>query len=144
VAAGGGIDQLPCDAHPVRRLAHAAFEHVTDAELLSHSLHVDGAPLVDEARITRDDEQPAHPRQRGDNVFDDAVGKVFLLGIAAGTLIGAVQPFLLGQTASTPRKKTAVATATCAGLPKTPEMRKDAGAPAPSAKYLRTLPDARY
>jgi hypothetical protein len=85
---------LPCDARPVRRLAHAAFEHVTDAELLSHSLHVDGAPLVDEARITRDDEQPAHPRQRGDNVFDDAVGKVFLLGIAARTLIGAVQPFL--------------------------------------------------
>jgi hypothetical protein len=89
----------------------------------------------------------------------------FLLGIAARTLIGAAQPFFDSASkcnasiwsmalhrgydpccnggASQHPEKTAVATATRAGLPKTPEMRKDAGAPAPSAKYPTNAPLTR-
>ena len=61
--AGRGIDELAGDAHPAARLAHAAFEHVADAELAPDLLHVHRPALVGEARIARDDEQPAHARR---------------------------------------------------------------------------------
>ncbi len=54
---GGGIDELSCDAHPVYRFANAAFQHVAHPKLASNLLHVDGAPLVGEARVAGDDEQ---------------------------------------------------------------------------------------
>src|SRR6516164_6526499 len=53
------IDELRRDAHAVRRLAHAAFEHVPDAELATHLLYVYGMTLVGEARISGDHEQVA-------------------------------------------------------------------------------------
>ena len=39
--------------------------------------------LVGEARVARDHEQPAQPREAGDDVFGDPVGEVLLLGVAA-------------------------------------------------------------
>ena len=84
--AGRGVDQLPGDAHPVAGLAHAAFQHVAHAKLAADLLHVHGPALVGEARIARDDEQPADARQRGDDVLDHAVGEIFLLGVAAQVL----------------------------------------------------------
>ena len=80
------IDELPGDAHPVARLAHAAFEHVAHAELAPDLLHVHRPALVGEARIARDDEQPAQARQGGGDVFHHAVGEILLLGIAAHVL----------------------------------------------------------
>ena len=80
---GRGIDELPGDAHPVRGLAHAAFQHVAHAQLATDLLHVDRPALVGEARIARDDEQPANARQRRDDVLHHAVGEVLLLGVAA-------------------------------------------------------------
>ena len=59
---GGRIDQLPGDPHPVRRLAHAAFQHIAHAELTADLFHVDSAALVGEARIACDHEQPANAR----------------------------------------------------------------------------------
>ncbi len=47
--AGRGIDQLSGDPHAVRRLAHAALQHIADAELAADLLHVDAAALVGEA-----------------------------------------------------------------------------------------------
>ena len=38
VAVGRGVDQLDGDAHPVAGLAHAALDHVLDAELARHLL----------------------------------------------------------------------------------------------------------
>ena len=64
-------------------LAHAAFEHVAHAELAADLLHVNRPALVGEARIARDDEQPAHARQGGDDVVHHAVGEIVLLRIAA-------------------------------------------------------------
>src|SRR5258705_1021135 len=53
----GGIDELSRDAHSVCRFANAAFQHVTHPKLAPDLLHVDGAPLVCEARAAGDDEQ---------------------------------------------------------------------------------------
>jgi len=77
-----GVDELAGYADPVRGLAHAAFEHVTHAELTADLLHIDGAALVGEARIARDHEQLAEAGERGDDFFHDAVGEILLLRIA--------------------------------------------------------------
>src|SRR2546425_8679590 len=43
---GGGIHELSGDAHPVCRLANAAFQHVAHPKLAPDLLHIYGAPLV--------------------------------------------------------------------------------------------------
>ena len=64
-------------------LAHAALDHVADAEFFGDLLHMDGFALVDEGRVARDHEEPAQLGQRGDDVLADAVGEIVLLRIAA-------------------------------------------------------------
>ena len=54
-----GLDQLGGDADAIACLAHAAFQHVTDAEIAPDLLHVDRPAPVGGARIARDHEQPA-------------------------------------------------------------------------------------
>ena len=83
VAVGIGVDQLHGHAHPVARLAHAALDHVLDAELRRDVLDLDRLALVDERRVARDHEQLPEPGQRGDDVLGQAVGEELLLGIAA-------------------------------------------------------------
>src|SRR6185437_16251755 len=83
MAAGGDVVELGGDAHAVAGLAHAAFDHVTDAEFLGDLLHVHGFALVDEGRVARDHEEPAQLGQCGDNVFADAIGEVFLFRFSA-------------------------------------------------------------
>ncbi|MNF86608.1 hypothetical protein D3C84_690490 [compost metagenome] len=84
--AAGGIDQLAGDAHFVTALAHTAFEHVAHAQRLADTLDVDRPALVGKAGVAGNDEQPADPRQGADDVFDDAIGKIILLRIAAEVL----------------------------------------------------------
>src|SRR5262249_13012009 len=62
VRSGSRIDELRGDAYPVRRLAHAAFEHIADAELATDLLHVHGMTFVGEARVAGDHEQVAKAR----------------------------------------------------------------------------------
>src|SRR3954447_6558567 len=80
------IDQLPCDANFPRRLAHRPLEDVADAEPSPDFLDIDRSALEGEARIASDHEQRLKARQRGDDFFDDAVGKVFLLRITTYVL----------------------------------------------------------
>ena len=77
------VDQLGCHAHTIAVFPHAALGHVSHAEFAPDLLHVDGAALVGEARLPGYDEQPPHARQGRQNVLDHAVGKVFLLWVAA-------------------------------------------------------------
>ena len=86
MAAVQRVDQLGGDAHPVAALAHAAFQHILHAELLGHLAHVGRRALVGKARIAGDHKEPVEPRQRGDDVLGDAVGEIFLLGIARHVL----------------------------------------------------------
>ena len=98
MCSGCGVDELPGDAHAVRRLAHAAFEHIAHAELAADLLHVDRPALVGEGRIARDDEKPFDARKAGDDVLDHAVGEIFLFGIAAHVLEGQdCDRWLIGQ-----------------------------------------------
>src|ERR1700730_13765912 len=59
----GGIDELSRDAHSVCRFANASFQHVAHPKLAPDLLHVDGAPLVCETRVARDDEHRLEMRQ---------------------------------------------------------------------------------
>ena len=77
------IDQLRGHPDPVAGLAHAAFEHVADAERLGDLGHRDRRLLVNEGRIARDHMQIGQPRQIGDDVLADPVGEIFLLDVAA-------------------------------------------------------------
>ncbi len=82
MAAGGDVVELCGDAHAVAALAHAALDHVADAEFLGDLLQVHGLALVDERRIACDHEEPAQLGQCGDDVLADAVGEIVLLRIA--------------------------------------------------------------
>src|SRR4029077_19419454 len=54
------IDELSSNAHSVRRLAYAAFEHVAHSKLLAHLLNVDDPIFVSKTRVACDYEQPRH------------------------------------------------------------------------------------
>src|SRR5712664_2145202 len=82
------INELPGDAYPAGRPAHAAFEQIAHPELATDLLHIHSPALVDEARIAGDDKQPAHSRNCRDDIFDYAVGEVSLIGVAAHVLEG--------------------------------------------------------
>jgi hypothetical protein len=77
------IDEQRRDADAVGRAPHAPLQDVAHAEVPRDLLDVDGAPLEGKAGVAGDDEEPSKFRQRGDDVFGDPVGKVFLLDIAA-------------------------------------------------------------
>ena len=81
--AGLRLDKLRGDAHTLAGLAHAPLQHIAHAKLAADLLHIDRASLVGEARIARDDEEPADPRQCCGDLLHHAVGKVVLLRIAA-------------------------------------------------------------
>ena len=79
VRAARGIDELAGNAHPVARLADAAFQHVTHAEVAADLLHVDRLALVGKARVACDHVQLRQLRRIGDDVLADTVGKILLL-----------------------------------------------------------------
>src|SRR5208282_617011 len=76
------VDQLCGDPHALRSAADGAFEHRPHTKLAADGADVDRAALVSEARVARDYRQAGNLRQVGDDVFGDAVGEIFLLGIA--------------------------------------------------------------
>ena len=80
---GRRVGQLTGDAQVVSGLANASFKNVTHAELASDLFDIDSFALVGEARIAGDDKKAFDSREAADDVFDHAVGEIFLLGIAA-------------------------------------------------------------
>src|SRR6516225_6413745 len=81
MGAGGRIDKLAADAHPLPGPAHAALEDIADTKLAADLLWVDGFSFVGECGIASNDEKPAPFRQRRDDVLSNAVDEIFLLGI---------------------------------------------------------------
>ena len=79
----GSFDQLRRNAYPLPCFPYRSFEHVPHVEVLPDLLHVDRAALVGEARIARDDKEPADARERRNDLPDHAVGKILLLRIAS-------------------------------------------------------------
>src|SRR5262249_40907033 len=83
MAAGCDIDELGSDAYPLTFFPHAALDDIADPEFFTDLFHLDGLALVSEGRVTRDYEEPTQFRQRGYDVFADAVGEIFLFRLAA-------------------------------------------------------------
>ena len=78
-----GLNQLGRDAHPLTRLAYAAFKQVSDAEFATHLPQVHSLAFVNKAGIPRDSEQPFDARKPCDNVLNHTVGEILLFRIAA-------------------------------------------------------------
>src|ERR1700730_16351569 len=76
-------DQLCRDPYPTTRFAHAAFEDVAHAQLHADLLDVDSLSFVGEGRMAGDHWKGSPAGEHRDNVLGDAVGKIFLLRIAA-------------------------------------------------------------
>src|SRR3569832_2598262 len=77
-----GIDELDGDAHAVAGEAHAAFEEVAYGELACDLADVEAASLVGEGRVARHDREGFEAAERGDEVFNAAVGEVVARGVA--------------------------------------------------------------
>src|SRR5262245_19620376 len=78
----GGVDQLRGDPYSIARLAHAAFEDVARPQLAAEFPDVDRFTFAGKGRVTIDNREPLLARQTGDDVLDNPVGKIRLLGIA--------------------------------------------------------------
>ena len=86
MVARASLDQLPGNAKHISCLANAAFQYIAYAKLASDLADVDGPPLVDERRIARDDKKLPDTRKARDEVLDNAVGEVPLIGVARHVL----------------------------------------------------------
>jgi len=86
VLTGLRLDELARDAYPSSCLTYAALEHVANSEVPGDMLHVHGPALVSKTRVPGYDEEPFHLREGRDDVLHHAVGKIFLLWIAAHVL----------------------------------------------------------
>src|ERR1700749_2972080 len=80
------IDKLSTDAGPLPRLSNRTFQYIADTEFAPDLFHIDGLPLVREARIAGDHKEPLDPRQCGDDFVDHAVDEILLLKVAAHIL----------------------------------------------------------
>src|SRR5262245_1930743 len=78
----GGIDQLRGDPYAAAGLAYAAFENVPRSQLAAEFPDVDRLTFAGKGRVTIDNREPLLARQAGDDVLDNPVGKIRLLGIA--------------------------------------------------------------
>src|SRR5437660_6632504 len=76
-------NELRRHAYAMARFAHAAFKHVTRAEILADLLDVDRLTLVGEGRVARDNREGAPAGEQRDDVLGDAVSEKFLLGVIA-------------------------------------------------------------
>jgi hypothetical protein len=81
-----GVDQLRRDPDSVAALANAALQNVSHTQLFRRVANIDRAPFVNEGGIARDDPKSSQLRQGGDDVLDQAIAEIVLLGIAAHVL----------------------------------------------------------
>ena len=85
VVAGPHVDEVDADAQPLAVLAHAAAQHVLDAELLA-----EGAEIVVRSEVegggARDDAQLMDARERVDQLLGQAIAEMSL--IVGGTQVG--------------------------------------------------------
>ncbi len=75
MGAARAVNELHIDAHAAVAAPHAAFEHITHAEIAADLLHVSGTATKDEAGIARNHEQPLDARQARDDVGGHAIGE---------------------------------------------------------------------
>jgi hypothetical protein len=77
------VDKLGSDANTTARLAEAAFEDVSHAELPSNLLRVNLPASVGKARAARDHHDAVDARQGDDDILGDTVRQIAMFRIAA-------------------------------------------------------------
>src|SRR5262245_7502367 len=82
MAAGRSLDQLGCNSGSSTTLANTAFDDIAHAQFLPDLSDVHRPTLEHEAGVARDDKEAAVAAKLGDYVFGNAIGEVFLLGVA--------------------------------------------------------------
>src|SRR5215472_17418136 len=80
------INQLRHDSHLRACLANRTLEQIANSQFAPDLFHIDRMALVGEARIAGDDKEPRDPGQRGDDLLDHSVDKIFLLRVTAHVL----------------------------------------------------------
>ena len=81
VAFGLAVQQLGGDAHAIAGLAHAALQEVAGRQGCGNVLGLDGASLVLERLVARDNLEGPEARQGGDDVLRHAVGEKGLVRV---------------------------------------------------------------
>ena len=81
--AAGRIDQLSGDAHAPAGFTYRAFEHIAHTQFAPDLLQIDRLAFVSKTRIAGAHEQPTDAAECGDDLFNHAVGEIFLLRVAA-------------------------------------------------------------
>jgi hypothetical protein len=76
------IDELNVYSNLVGRPADAAFEDVPDTKLPANLSRIGGFALKGEGRVASDHKASGNPRQIRCQIVGDAVGEIFLIGIA--------------------------------------------------------------
>ena len=76
------VNQLRRDTNALAGLANTAFEHIGHAQCPGNFADVGRLPLIREAGIAGDYEEPSYSRQRGDQILGDPVGKILLVRVA--------------------------------------------------------------
>ena len=75
------IDHLRVQPNPFVVSPNPAGEDITNIQLTSDLLRIDGVALVAEGRVARDHQAPGNPREVSGETFGDPVGEIFLVGI---------------------------------------------------------------
>src|SRR4029079_18148846 len=82
VAGIGRVDQLSRHPDSICRALHAPLEDIADAKLTADPADVERLAAVGETRVSCNHEQPAQLRQRGHQIFGDAIAEELLCRIA--------------------------------------------------------------
>src|SRR5262249_39379333 len=83
---GLGVVELHRDSNLVIGTAHAAGQHVANAESAAYLAWIGSSPAIDQRRAPRDDEKLAETTERHDNVLDNSVGKIVVRRIVVEIL----------------------------------------------------------
>ena len=81
ISPDSGVTEFGPDADSCRCSLHPAIEDVTDAELAADFTHVDIAAAKAKAGPSRYDEQLLEPGKAADDVVNNAVREIGLVGI---------------------------------------------------------------
>src|SRR5260370_30929790 len=73
------VDELRIDPDPVARVLHAAFEHVSHAELATDLAGVDRLSLISEGGVARDHENARPSGAVGPHALPDSLAVVVLV-----------------------------------------------------------------
>src|SRR5215207_6768198 len=77
------IDKLYVDTHSSCGTSGTPFKQIPHAEIACYPARIDRFFLICKSRVAGDDEQSSHPREVGNEIFGQPIGKMLLLRVSA-------------------------------------------------------------